>query len=262
MSRYDFRTPRIFVDTPLAEGEEIALGRDQAHYLFNVLRRKRGDGLLLFNGRDGEWRATLGGKDKIPSVRVGTCVRAQTPATDLHFLFAPLKHARLDYLVQKAVEMGASRLQPVLTRYTQTTRINLERMRGNVIEAAQQCGVLALPTVVEPVLLPAALADTQRLLVFCDEDAAVKDPLAALRAARPGSPLAVLIGPEGGFAEEERSELLRRPNVVRLSLGPRILRADTAAVAALAVVQATLGDWVDEGRANPVVKPSPDATDL
>ncbi|HEU5017675.1 MAG TPA: 16S rRNA (uracil(1498)-N(3))-methyltransferase [Pseudolabrys sp.] len=258
MSRYDFRTPRVYVEKPLAEGDEIVFGRGQAHYLLNVLRRNRGEAVLLFNGRDGEWRATLGGENrKVLAARVGPRTRAQTPATDLYFLFAPLKHARLDYLVQKAVEMGASRLQPVLTQHTQATRINLERARANVIEAAQQCGVLALPGVAEPVSLSTAVADSQRLLVFCDEDAPVKDPLAALGAAKPGTPLAVLIGPEGGFASEERLLLLKRLNLVRLSLGPRILRADTAAVAALALVQAVLGDWIDEASRNPVTKLSP-----
>src|SRR5262249_54928185 len=151
----------------------------------------------------------------------------------------PLKHARLDYLVQKAVEMGVSRLQPVITRHTQVARVNLDRMRANVIEAAQQCGVLAVPDVAEPAPLEKILADTDRLLVFCDEDAAINDPLAVLTAVRPtrGTPLAVLIGPEGGFAEDERVAVLNRPNVVQIALGPRILRADTAAVAALALIQ-------------------------
>ena len=177
---------------------------------------------------------------------IGERMRQQPPPSDLHFLFAPLKHARLDYLVQKAVEMGVARLQPVMTRHTQVARVNLERMRANVIEAAQQCGILALPEVAEPVSFKAALepAADDRLLVFCDEDAEVKDPVAALTAAaRARRPLAVLIGPEGGFAGEEREALLKRSNVVRIALGPRILRADTAAVAALAVVQAVLGDW-------------------
>lgn len=261
MPQYDFRTPRLFVDHPLKAGEAVPLSRDQANYLFNVLRREKGDGVLLFNGRDGEWRAELAGTGKrapagIPAERV----REQPVTRDLHLLFAPLKHARLDYLVQKAVEMGASRLQPVLTQHTQATRINLERMRANVIEAAEQCGVLDIPEVAEPVPFRriAGNADAERLLVFCDEAAEIKDPVAALAEARPrgsallpaeatraGLALAVLIGPEGGFSEEERKMLLERTNTVRLALGPRILRADTAAVAALALVQAVLGDWSD-----------------
>ncbi len=244
MARYDFRTPRLYLATTLAEGRQIALERDQANYLANVLRLKRGDGVLLFNGRDGEWRAELRGESrKSAAVRVGACTRVQPRANDLHFMFAPLKHARLDYLVQKMVEMGVSRLQPVLTRHAQVARVNLERMRANVIEAAQQCGVLAVPEVAGPIGFEAAVADTGRLLVFCDEDAEVRDPVAALAAAPHDMPLAILIGPEGGFAADERAQLLKRSHVVRLSLGPRILRADTAAVAALALVQALLGDW-------------------
>jgi 16S rRNA (uracil1498-N3)-methyltransferase len=251
MPAYDFRTPRIYLDAPLAGGSEVALDRDQANYLLNVLRLGRGDALLLFNGRDGEWQARLAGTGKRAlTALVGARAREQPRPRDLHFLFAPLKHARLDYLVQKAVEMGASRLQPVITRHTQVARINLERMRANTIEAAQQCGILTLPEVAEPLAFKTVTGsiDADRLLVFCDEEAEVKDPVAALAAARSsGQALAVLIGPEGGFAEDEREVLRQRPNVVRISLGPRILRADTAAVAALALVQAVLGDWRTPG---------------
>ncbi len=247
MPHYDFRTPRVYVDAPLAAGQAVAFDRDQLNYLVNVLRLKPGDELLLFNGCDGEWQARLSTVGKrARCALVGERMRQQPAAPDLHFLFAPLKHARLDYLVQKAVEMGASRLQPVMTRHTQVARLNTARMRANVIEAGQQCGILAVPEVSEPMALPEAMAalDADRLLVFCDEHAEVADPIAALAAnKRPGLPLALLIGPEGGFAEEERAALLRRRNVVRIALGPRILRADTAAVAALAVVQAVLGDW-------------------
>lgn len=256
MPHYDFRTPRLYVDAPLTAGGAVALTREQVNYLGNVLRLKSGDAVLLFNGRDGEWRASLGASGKraltaLPAERL----REQPPPHDLHFLFAPLKHARLDYLVQKAVEMGASWLQPVITRHTQVARVNGERMRANVIEAAQQCGILNLPEVADPISFESLVrADAARLLVFCDEDAPVKDPVAALGAHRPQAsallpaeaappPIAVLIGPEGGFAEAEREHLLKRPNTVQLSLGPRILRADTAAVAALAMVQAVLGDW-------------------
>ena len=259
MTRYDFRTPRIYLDFALRAGVDVPLDRDQANYLLNVLRLAQGDPVLLFNGRDGEWRATLAGTGKRSlAAKVETRLREQPRPGDLHFLFAPLKHARLDYMVQKAVELGVTRLQPVMTRHTQVARLNLERMRANAIEAAQQCGVLALPEVAEPVPFKAIAggADPDRLLIVCDEDAEARDPVAALAAARPepsgllpadaaGAPLAmgVLIGPEGGFAEDERAALLQRPNVVRISLGPRILRADTAAVAALTLVQAVLGDW-------------------
>ena len=244
MPRYDFRTPRLHLAAALKGGQEVVLNRAQANYLRNVLRLGPGDEVLLFNGRDGEWRGRLSSSGKRELLAaVGEPVREQPPPPDLHFLFAPLKHARLDYLVQKAVEMGVSRLQPVITRHTQVARVNLERMRANVIEAAQQCGILALPEVAEPASFAAAIADQGRLMVFCDEDAEVKEPMAALAAARGTGPLSVLIGPEGGFAAEERQALLERQNVVRISLGPRILRADTAAVAALALVQAALGDW-------------------
>jgi 16S rRNA (uracil1498-N3)-methyltransferase len=250
MPRYDFRTPRLYVPGPLSAGAKVALDASQVNYLRNVLRRKAGDAVLVFNGRDGEWRATLaeGGKRSV-SLVIDAMARPQTAALDLHYLFAPLKHARLDYMAQKAVEMGVSRLQPILTRHGQVGRLNLDRMRANTIEAAEQCGILTLPEVGEPITLDRLLAerDPARLLVFCDEDAEVKDPVAALAAAWPAGgaapPLAVLIGPEGGFADDERAALVALPNVVRLALGPRILRADTAAVAALALVNAVLGDW-------------------
>jgi 16S rRNA (uracil1498-N3)-methyltransferase len=249
MARYDFRSPRLFVESPLAAGTTVLLDRSQANYLVNVLRFTSGDPVLVFNGRDGEWRATL-----TQTSRRGTSLapaeqtRPQPAPPDLHLLFAPLKHARLDYMVQKAVEMGVSRLQPIMTQHVQVTRVNGARMRANAIEAAEQCGILTLAEAAEPAGLDAALAahDPARLMVFCDEEADVNDPVSALRAAHPGPesiPLALCIGPEGGFAEAERSALLRLPKVVRLSIGPRILRADTAAVAALAIVQAVLGDW-------------------
>jgi 16S rRNA (uracil1498-N3)-methyltransferase len=251
MSRYDFRTTRLFVEAPLAAGAMVPLDRDQANYLVNVLRLKPGAPVLLFNGRDGEWRAELVQAGK-KSFALGAVerTRQQTPAGDLHYLFAPLKHARLDYMVQKAVELGASRLQPVLTRHTQPERINLARMRANAIEAAEQCGILTIPDIAAPIKLDAFIRDwiPERLLVFCDEDADVKDPIAALSVGRDPvivgpTPVTLLVGPEGGFAGEERDALMTLPNVVRLALGPRILRADTAAVAALALVQSVLGDW-------------------
>jgi 16S rRNA (uracil1498-N3)-methyltransferase len=246
MARYDFRQPRLYVDSPLQAGGEVPLDRDAANYLRNVLRLKSGGGVLAFNGRDGEWQAILAADGKRLALAIGAQARPQPAPADLHYLFAPIKHARLDYMVQKAVELGASKLQPVITRHTQVSRVNVERMRANAVEAAQQCGILALPDCAEPLAFAATLEhlDAGRLLIFCDEETEVKDPVAALRQAGRGDvPLAVLIGPEGGFSEDERAALLKRPNTVRLSLGPRILRADTAAVAALALVQAVLGDW-------------------
>ncbi|ETR78523.1 16S rRNA methyltransferase [Afipia sp. P52-10] len=245
MPRYDFRTPRLYLDAPLMPGAAVPLDKAQANYLGNVLRLGAGDAVLAFNGRDGEWRASLAGRKRIDALVIDTQQRAQQPPTRLRYVFAPLKHARLDYMAQKAVEMGAAALCPVLTQHTQVSRLNLERMRANVIEAAEQCGILTIAEVSEPVPLERFLdqRDPMDLLVFCDEDAEVQSPVAALEAVRDRAAggIDVLIGPEGGFSEAERAWLLRQENHVRLSLGPRILRADTAAVAALALVQAVLG---------------------
>ena len=247
MALYDFTAPRLFVEADLAEGRVLPLERAQANYLLTVLRRTEGEPVLLFNGRDGEWHAEIvpNGR-KSADLRIVARTRPQPAAPDLHYLFAPLKTGRLDYMAQKAVEMGAGTLRPVFTRFTQGERIKLDRLRANAIEAAEQCGILAIPAVAEPVRLPAALdaLEPERLLVFCDEDAPVSDSVAALRGAADGKtpPLAVLVGPEGGFHAEERALIAARPNTVALSLGPRILRADTAAVAVMALVQAVLGD--------------------
>ena len=247
LALYDFSAPRLFVEDALAAGAVVPLERSQANYLLNVMRLKSGEAVLVFNGRDGEWRAEIGSEGrKSAELRLLECVRPQTPAPDLHYLFAPLKHARLDYMVQKAVELGAGALKPVFTRHTQASRDNRERMRSNAIEAAEQCGILSLPEIVEAEDLTPALRtlEADRLLVFCDEDAELANPVEELAAAREFlGPLALLIGPEGGFTDEERELILSRERVIRLSLGPRILRADTAAVAALALVQGVLGDW-------------------
>lgn len=249
MTRYDFRTPRLHVAERLAPGVRLVPPAMQQHYLKDVLRLKSGDGVLVFNGVDGEWRALIEGAKRGMALLVTEQTRAQTAPCDLQYLFAPLKRSRLDYMVQKAVEMGASCLQPVLTRHTQAERVNTARMRANAIEAAEQCGILSVPAVEEPAPLFNALAALakERLLIFCDEDAPIADPVTALVGARAETgerpPLAVLVGPEGGFHAEERALALAHEKVVRLALGPRILRADTAAVAALALVQAVLGDW-------------------
>jgi 16S rRNA (uracil1498-N3)-methyltransferase len=240
---------RLFVRASLAAGAEIALDRGQANYLLNVLRMAPGDELLVFNGREGEWRAELSASGRRDHVlKPVALTRPQPPAPDLHYLFAPLKHARLDYMVEKAVEMGAGRLRPVLTQHGQVSRLNLERMEANAIEAAEQCGILTIPPIDEPAALDAvldrwALEEGGRRLVFCDEGEGAADP-AAILSALPPSPLALLIGPEGGFSDGERSRLRGLAFVTPIPLGPRILRADTAAVAALALLQAIRGDWV------------------
>jgi 16S rRNA (uracil1498-N3)-methyltransferase len=251
MAGYDFRSPRLHVEAPLRDGATVTLDRAQAHYLTTVLRLKSGGRVLVFNGRDGEWEAAIEVQKRAIFLQVGVRTRAQTEAADLHYLFAPLKAARLDYMVQKAVEMGVSRLQPVLTRHGQVGRVNGARMRANAIEAAEQCGILTVPEIAEPATLFGSLAahENGRYLIFCDEDAEVADPVAALAKVPTHAPLAILIGPEGGFADDERAAMLKLPKVVRLALGPRILRADTAAVAALALVQAVVGDWrADDGQ--------------
>ncbi len=241
----DFARHRLFLEPALAQGARLPLEREQANYLLSVLRMKQDDTVLVFNGRDGEWLAAISVEGrKQASLTLVRQTRPQPPAPDLHYLFAPLKHARLDYMAQKAVEMGAGVIQPVLTRRTQVSRLNLDRMRANAVEAAEQCGILSLPEIRAERPLEAALEalEPERLLVFCDEAMAQASPVAALAQLQPG-PLAVLIGPEGGFDEGERQRILARPGTLPISLGPRILRADTAAVAALALVQAIRGDW-------------------
>lgn len=245
MPSHDFHKPRLFVEAALESGAAVTLARDQSNYLGNVLRLSVGDGILVFNGRDGEWQASITGRKRPDGLEITTRTRPQDRLPELAYVFAPLKHARLDYMVQKAVEMGVSSLQPVLTRFTQVSRVNSERMRANVIEAAEQCGILGIADVAEPVAFDRFLdrRKSERLLVFCDEAADVANPLSVLAGKKASEGIDVLIGPEGGFAEEERALLLRQPSTLRLSLGPRILRADTAGVAALALVQAVLGDW-------------------
>jgi 16S rRNA (uracil1498-N3)-methyltransferase len=245
MSRYDFNAQRLFVEADLAEGGAVACTPAQANYLRNVLRLGAGDALLVFNGRDGEWRAELAeaGRRAV-TLAVRTQLRAQESGPDIDYLFAPLKRARLDYTMEKATEMGVARLRPVLTRRTVVDRLNLERVRAHTIEAAEQCGILRLPEVHAPERLEHVIAawDASRPLVFCDEDGAEHCPFTALAMIPPG-PIAVLVGPEGGFDPAERELLSSQPFVTRISLGPRILRADTAAVAVLALVNAVLGDW-------------------
>ncbi|MGD9544675.1 MAG: 16S rRNA (uracil(1498)-N(3))-methyltransferase [Methylocystis sp.] len=253
MTTYDFSAQRLFVRDDLAMGVEIAPSSEASNYLLNVLRMREGAAIHLFNGRDGEYRATLFDVSRRSAkLRVAERLRAQTGLADLDYCFAPLKQARLDYMAQKAVEMGAGRLVPVITRRTQARRLNAARLQANVIEAAEQCGVLAVPEIAPAVELDDFLArlPAERLLVFCDERAACANPFDALAGRPAQAGVSVLIGPEGGFDDAERAALMRLPNVAPISLGPRVLRADTAAVAALAIVQAAFGDWRAQGAAD------------
>lgn len=248
MPRTHSRLPRLFVGHDLSQGRTIALDKDQSLYLAAVLRKVVGDEVVLFNGRDGAWlcRLTSDSKKSV-TLAVVEEVAAQTEKSDLWYGFAPLKSERLDYVIQKAVEMGAGVIQPVMTQYTQVHRLKTERLHANAIEAAEQCEVLSVPTIAEEISLERLLSDwpkqhENRRLIFADEGEASSSPVAALTALK-GQKIGLLIGPEGGFSDAEREKLRALPFVVPISLGPRILRADTAAVAAMAVIQATIGDW-------------------
>ncbi len=237
-------TPRLHVETPLSEGADFVLPQEQGHYLVHVLRLVSGDAVALFNGREGEFLAYITTvTKKAVHVRIERSTSAVQPPPDIDYLFAPLKHARTDYMVQKATELGARRLRPVITQRTIAERVNLDRMKANAIEAAEQCNLVFVPEVLEPLPLMKVLAswDPQRRLIYCDETAAVTNPVEALK--KITTPAAVLVGPEGGFTPEERQYLKSLPFVTAISLGPRIMRADTVAIAALSVVQATIGDW-------------------
>ncbi|MCF6198630.1 MAG: 16S rRNA (uracil(1498)-N(3))-methyltransferase [Hyphomicrobiaceae bacterium] len=237
---------RLFVDHPLLADAVIVCLPTQAHYLLNVLRLGEGALLPVFNGVEGEWVAQLHlhGRKKC-TLQILRQTREQSSGPAIHYLFAPLKKARLDYMAQKATELGVASLQPVLTRRTNVARLKTERLEANIIEAAEQCGILRVPQLRECCKLEALLAgwDTELPLIFCDEAAPVKSPLEALSALQKDTALAVLVGPEGGFDEQERALLLAQPFVHALSLGPRIMRADTAAVAILALANAVLFDW-------------------
>jgi len=248
MPRTHKSLPRLYLDTPLAAGARIALEREHTNYLLTVLRMKEGEAVVVFNGRDGAWLTRIADDHRKGAVLEAVVQTAhQTEAPDLWFGFAPLKTGRLDYLVQKATEMGAGVIQPVITQYTQVSRLKADKLEANIIEAAEQCEVLSVPTLAPETGFAELIAGWRhthglRRLIFCDESAPSHSPIRTL-AELEGLPIGILVGPEGGFSEVERNLLLAQDFVVAISLGPRILRADTAAVAALAVVQASIGDW-------------------
>lgn len=240
---------RLFVEADLAPSQSLALGPEQAHYLKSVLRLKEGAIVALFNGRDGECFARIAGFSRNScSLLIEEQSRAQGPEPDLWLVFAPIKRARIDFLVEKATELGAAALFPVMTRHTAVERVNLARLKAHAVEAAEQSERLSVPAIHPPQPLERLIAgwDGMRRLLLCDESGTSPPIAAALKDAHSG-PWAVLIGPEGGFAETELDALKKLPFVCPVSLGPRVLRADTAALAGLAVLQALLGDAPPRG---------------
>ncbi|MEM9640220.1 MAG: 16S rRNA (uracil(1498)-N(3))-methyltransferase [Pseudomonadota bacterium] len=235
---------RLFVDAPLVTGAELRLGT-QAHYLTNVMRRGAGAVFTVFNGVHGAWRAEIlqAGRREVLA-RVLTQTEPQQDPPDLWLVFAPIKKTRTDFIVEKATELGVSRIQPVLTRFTNAERVRIERLQAHAREAAEQCGGTYVPPVAEPQKLDRLLADwpQDRHLLFCDERRSA-GPVGAVLAAAPSGPWAVLIGPEGGFSPDETDRLRALPQTTSATLGPRVLRADTAAVAAITAWQQALGDW-------------------
>lgn len=249
--------PRLYLDQPMQEGGELRLGKDDTHYLVTVMRRAAGDPVRVFNARDGEWRAEVAeASRKAALLTLGPRLRAAHPVPDLDLLFAPVKKARTDFIVEKATELGVRRIRPVMTRFTQAERVRTDRFQALAKEAAEQTERLDIPEIFEAETLDRVLDgwDESRTLIYCDE--AGDDPDApwggATGRAGPAlevfpslgdGPAAILIGPEGGFSPEERERLRSLSFVRAISLGPRILRADTAAVAALTLWQAVCGDW-------------------
>jgi 16S rRNA (uracil1498-N3)-methyltransferase len=240
---------RLHVDDDLHEGAEVTGGGDLARRLGSVLRLAAGDAVRLFNGRNGEWAARIAelGRNRV-TLTVGTRLRATEPSSDLWLLFAPLKGGRSDYVIEKATELGATRLVPVQTRRSDVPKVNGARLRANAVEAAEQCARLSVPEIAEMLPLSAVLSDwpASRALLLCAEHGAAL-PIESVARHLAGKPAAVLIGPEGGFDPAELDGLAKLPFVRAVGLGPRVLRADTAAFAALAVLQAVAGDWTDSG---------------
>ena len=234
-------TPRLFIDQPLSANARPAIDGPAAHYLLNVMRMKAGDPILLFDNRSGEWLAVVAdaGKRSL-TVNLERQMRPLEQVPDLWLCFAPVKKARLDWIIEKATELGIARLQPVITERTIVERVKRERLEAQIIEACEQCGRTAVPTLAEPVKLPQLLRDwpAERALLFADEAGGV--PLSEIKVS---APAAILTGPEGGFTDRERALLLACPAGRHMTLGPRILRAETAAIAATSLWMAQHGDW-------------------
>ncbi len=245
MTQENHKLPRLYVTQAIVENQQIPLDQEQWHYIRNVMRLVDGDKMMIFNGQDGEWLASLIYETKKRLVLNPIEQTAQQPQqSELLYAFAPLKKGRLDYMVQKATELGASQLLPVLTAYTDNHKIKLEKLEANAIEAAEQCTMLSIPSILKPQKFDAFIEQYSQThqIIFCDERAETVSPI-SLIARLKGKQICVLIGPEGGFSAAERNALLALDCVHAISLGPRIMRADTAAVAALTLVQATIGDW-------------------
>jgi 16S rRNA (uracil1498-N3)-methyltransferase len=237
---------RLFVPEALQDGALVRPSADQAHYLVGVMRRGAGDEILLFNGRDGEWKAALTAVSKRGcDLAVLKQTRAQETGPDLELVIALVRRARLETIVEKAAELGAARVQLVTTRFTNADHTNVQRLQAIAVEASEQTGRLDAPQVLAPVKLDKLLDGWRdRRLMFCDEAGDAAPVAEALKAFAPQPPaFSILIGPEGGFSPEERDRLRASPFVVPVNLGPRILRADTAAISALTLWQAALGDW-------------------
>jgi len=251
MSREDdlpeFAKIRLFTEQGIGSGVRITLGKEQSHYLHHVMRRNAGDSVRVFNGRDGEWLGRIASAGRGIELEIGACLRRQNATTEITLAFAPIKKSPMEFLVEKATELGVARLQPVMTERTQVARVNLERLRAQAIEAAEQSWRLSVPQIAEPATLEAFLAAwSANPLLYCDERGASerrKPVLEALQTTRaPGASWAILIGPEGGFSPAEQVLLDASPNALAVSLGPRVVRAETAAVMALTLWQAALGD--------------------
>ncbi len=242
---YDFAKIRLFVDAQLAAGADVALAEGQLHYLRNVMRQSVGDTILVFNGREGEWTASISdlGK-KTGMLAINGRSRVQDTVPDLELIFAPVKRLSLDFLVQKATELGVASLRPVITERTNVARVNTARLRANVIEAAEQSGRMTIPMINNPIKLEEALRSWEagRRLIFCDEAREAPPMVKVLANAGPSDDWSIIIGPEGGFSERERSQILSLEATLPVSLGPRIMRADTAALAAVTLWQSALGD--------------------